>query len=474
MSKTRVRLRTWTAAAVGTALLAAACGGGSASDESENVPSSSSSRPPTSSTTSGQQPTHTPEGLDVARTPPIVIAHIEGGTDIRWADHVGGREKVIEAAKTGETITLSPDRQKAVISRPGDAVRKARLEIITSATGKPVASFDLPVDSISVQTWSPDSTAFSAITRRGNVSTGMVFRVDGSSDAVDTKFSVSVNRGLWARGSTGTVLTFSSSTAPVSQLVNSKGDPVALLYQGDGATGRYGRYDDGAGTVVAFADDWQPSEACGRFGLLRKYLTTAGAPSRWAYAVYAADDDTITPLDGVNGNPVCPLSSHDGTRVAYQSELGGVTVLDRRSGTTVESARQGTPLAWSSDDKKLLVNGNGTFVVAADGSGGRQASVAIFQFCEIGTTGAVLARMSDGSAVRYDIGEDTAETLGAVEFRTDSPCETSADGRWVVAGRTVVDISNGHSSVIRAITPASIAPFHLIGKTTITPITVAR
>jgi hypothetical protein len=106
-------------------------------------------------------------------------------------------------------------------------------------------------------------------------------------------------------------------------------------------------------------------------------------------------------------------------------------------------ARQGAPLAWSADGDELLVQGNGTFVVASDGSGGKEASVKIRAFCEVGAAGKVLAEVTgatqaDSGLVLYDISRNSATKIG--EASLGRTCDVSKDGGWVVTGTTIVDL----------------------------------
>src|SRR5262249_49138484 len=129
----------------------------------------------------------------------------------------------------------------------------------------------------------------------------------------------------------------------------------------------------------------------------------------------------------------------------------GVVVVDLSNGKLTTVTRQGKPIAWSKDDSKLLVSGGGTFVVAADGSGGKKASVDLQSACVIPASGEVLAGVVDATTtqrelVLYDIASDSARNVGAGQI--SARCEVSSDGRWLLEYNTLVDLQTAQAGAV--------------------------
>jgi hypothetical protein len=116
-------------------------------------------------------------------------------------------------------------------------------------------------------------------------------------------------------------------------------------------------------------------------------------------------------------------------------------VLDLETGTTATIAREGAPIAWSKDELSLLVRTtSGSFVVAADGSGGQETSVLLDEFCPGGAAGKVVAKSRDQDVVVYDIAADSSIIVEEAEWDSNEECTTTIDGRWAYHRFQLFDI----------------------------------
>lgn len=415
------------------------------------------------------------EGIDLAGTPPILAAYYSpspSGNLLNYFDHLSSNPAVtLGPLPATDHYVLSPDSRLAAVEHAGDAVNKARLEIVATDTGQSVATLDVDEDAVKVAAWAPDSTAILASTSSSNSTHKMVvFRVDGTQQIVTADSILGTAESLpWIKGPSGTTVVDGCKgcgDAPF-QLVSSKG--VLAVFDYLRIPGRelvdphgvsWGQFDEAGGTIVPFAGEFGQATglkdegifACGRFAVAFK--TTSSTQS--AYSLYDSDSGKFTPIGYKSVGNRCPVASKGGTQLAFES-TDGVRVVDLATGKQTTVARQGHPIAWSSDGSKVVVMGNGTFVVAADGSSGKAASTTIHDYCVVGNTGVVITTSvsrNPGEGTRpvdllaYDPATDTATPLGQGQLVTDSACEVTADGKWVVTDETIIDVGAGHAAVV--------------------------
>ncbi len=478
-------------------VLASACSGSSAtkgasvttksksSGTDANHGNSSTTAGGGASTTSGDAvgPTAdlavTADGVDLGATPRMVVGN--GVTLYTFSSLSTSPTITVGPLANPDHYWLSPDNRYAAVEHSGDAVRKARLEIVATDTGKPVVSKQLDADTVRVAAWSPDSTAVIAGAQTGTAaSEWAVYRVDGSSQPLTNDYSGlqplragDTNWIKWAHGQAGSTPVGSSiGVLAIAQLMASNGNPVLLVRSYAGTANvpaPAGVFDIDKRQSVPFSGAFASVESvgtinassCGRFSVVHLVVPAPTPSDRFATHIYDGlfDSDTakITPIASKAQSSHCPVVSNGGSLVAFEA-TDGARVVDLASGKQTQVARQGFPIAWSKDDKSVVVQGNGSFIVAADGSGGKQASIPIQGYCIVGTTGTLITTgttvfNSSGTAelLDYDIATDSARTLGKGNLGPGySPtCQVSADAKWVVAGTNVIDVANGHSGVVQ-------------------------
>ncbi|MEZ5240038.1 MAG: hypothetical protein R2716_14160 [Microthrixaceae bacterium] len=181
----------------------------------------------------------------------------------------------------------------------------------------------------------------------------------------------------------------------------------------------------------------------------------------------AAEGDVI--LDEGNAR-LCPVMSPERDKMAIVAKDSTIQVVDVESGEAVKVAESGDPVAFGSDAETLLVYGNGTFLVAADGSGGEEASAqvspggaAVREMCAVGSTGKALL-LTESGVVLFDIDADEATETPGTEIGPG--CSTTPDGEYVVTNSLLVRTSDGEAAALPGIdvdtgerdTPDSIAP----------------
>lgn len=428
----------------------------SASPSGATDPSTSTAAPgntahlDTTSSTSSTIPaiTTTAGDVDLSRSPALV----EGDqATAHFFEHAADPPTVTVGPLTRpDLFVFSPDSRYAAVTHAGDAVRKARVELVETDTGRAVETVEVDADQSEVRYWSPDSAAVLVGGRSGTGTyTWGSYGVDGSTQTLTSNFVSTMP--YWGRGASQTKVVDCSTCSRVLQLMTSKGVPVSVAGTRQPSDGgiQAGRYDVDTGAIIRFDGELGSQglygEACGRFATINgRSASPGGAP---IYALYDSDSGRVIPSVAPKG---CPVVSNDGTRAALGLADGSTSVYDLATGTPVQVARQGVPVAWSKDDSKLVVNGNGTFVVASDGSGGKAASITITTFCSIGATGTLLAvdSTSPGGAalVHYDIATDSAKSLGKGQL--NAACEVSRDGDWLVSDRTLVDLASGRSATL--------------------------
>jgi hypothetical protein len=454
--------------------------GGTTTSTSDETTTTTSTPDETTTSTSVETTTSASETTlpgELSGITPIVAGD---GSTLYYYDHLSNSPPVTIGPLTEpDHYLLSPDGRYAAVEHSGDAIRKARLEIVATDTGTPVLSIDFDADGVTASAWSPDSTAVLAAPRSTtNPSSAAVYRIDGTSQplAGDAVCADSRQELLWVQGGSGVTVLQNEEcgiTGPAKtdavQLMTSKGEPVAVYSYLDLSAvhldpqgqlqyaGSTGRFDVASGGKLIpfeglFGNNFDRLVGCGRFAILATSESTSGG--QVTYGLYDSDSGTITPIDLKPETRYCPIASNQGTLVAYEA-TDGVRVLDLATGNQTQIAREGYPVAWSKDNSKVLVQGNGTFVVAADGSGGKPASIALQEFCVAGNTGTVITVVGELSSfspvdlLEYDIATDIAKPIGKGQLDSDV-CEASSDGNWVVAGHTVIDLAEGHSAIVTA------------------------
>jgi hypothetical protein len=456
-SSARVRRAIAAILCLASASTAAACGGGGGDldDASEHRDTTArttalddgTTTPGVDSITTTTLPTVTPEGLDLARTPPLVSLTgllSTGENRIVRFGHASSDPEILLESTPGSELTLSPDTRHAALTTPGDAVRGARLEIVEAASGDVEASFVVDADEIRVYQWAPDNSALLLWQRKSNGSaTFGAYRVDDTEVEIESESAVvSVSRVVWddVDGAIQPLSWTTSSSVPFT-LTTTDGELVLVT---TGYNIEHGTYDMDTGRIAPFDDEYASERACGRFALLAR-STTSGRD----VALFDADTGDIVPVGRGEFGRGCPIESNDGSLAAVEFD-GGVSVVDLASGTVTQIARQGSPLAWGAGDSKVLVTGNGVFVVDSDGSGGNEASVEFgIHACVVGTTGTLVTVAPNGDdLVRYDIATDSAEVLGiGTTISRDDICEVSDDGDWLLVNNTLVDLVGGTASI---------------------------
>jgi len=352
------------------------------------------------------------------------------------------------SVKTGVRFLASPDGRHVAMATMADAVRQARLEIVDVVSGRQEHAWDVDTKSVNLLDWSPDSSAVIAnyqTGQTGSITTALtVFRRDGSraeAAANEATSSGAVTQNPhWYIGKDGAAYGAECSPAGYptgaclqTQLVTSKHEPVLLLSDYT----QFGRWDPSTNTITKLTDDKNTSvRPCGRYGL----LNVRGA----ATIVYDADTGQSAPAPRITAE--CPVPSASGSQLAF-SGTDGPVVVDLSAATSTNVAREGTPVAWSSDGKSLLVVSNGgSFVVAADGAGGKETSVKLSTVCVGGTAGKVVAQ-SQGTqnAVIYDIGADSAKEVVDGRVSRSVNCAVTTEGSWTSFRPYLFDVRTGTS-----------------------------
>jgi putative cell wall-binding protein len=203
-------------------------------------------------------------------------------------------------------------------------------------------------------------------------------------------------------------------------------------------------------TVGDLGGSTQWGRVCGELVIMRAALPGATEPPGYfVHSTVTGESALLTRLPVAH----CPVPSPDGARVAYPTRGnfdGPLEVAELGTGDTHEVANVGRPVAWSADGTELVVRGNGTFVVAADGSGDAEvAAVDLLDgnsisgrasYCRAGHSGLILASTGSGGTALLDIAAN--EVLAEVDTALNRVC-TIAEGRWVLAGSLLADLRTG-------------------------------
>lgn len=271
------------------------------------------------------------EGIDLAGTPPILAAYFSpspGGNLLNYFDHLSNNPAVtLGPLPATDHYVLSPDSRFAAVEHAGDALHKARLEVVATDTGQSVATLDVDEDAVKVAAWAPDSTALLASTSSSDSThTMVVFRVDGTQQIVTADSILGTAKSLpWVKGPSGTTVVDGCKgcgDAPF-QLVSSKGVLAVLDYLripgrdlADPHGVSWGQFDEASGTIVPFAGEFGQATglqdegifACGRFAVAFK--TTSSTQT--TYALYDSDSGKFTPIDYKSVGNRCPVAAQGG------------------------------------------------------------------------------------------------------------------------------------------------------------------
>ena len=181
--------------------------GGTTTSTSDETTTTTSTPDETTTSTSVETTTSASETTlpgELSAIPPIVAGD---GTTLYYYDHLSNSPPVTIGPLTEpDHYLLSPDGRYAAVEHSGDAIRKARLEIVATDTGTPVLSIDFDADGVTASAWSPDSTAVLAAPRSTtNVSSAAVYRIDGTSQPLtgDALCADSRQELLWVQGGSG-------------------------------------------------------------------------------------------------------------------------------------------------------------------------------------------------------------------------------------------------------------------------------
>ncbi len=474
------------------ALAATACGGTSKSSANPyttpSIGHSTSGAGAATTTTAPSLPAGSPPivggkrdlgGLPVANTLQLPLVYMAAGRRPVVPDGLG---------TSNSDAAVSPDVTMVAIPHAQTAVKAASIDIVDLKTASVRETVEAKAGDISGLDWSPDSTAidFSAggdiyLHRIGGATASLpsqsaYSRAAGSlasgfsSDGTNVALVVT-ERGIITIGAGGaTVLpnTALSGNEAGAQLSNADGQPVTVGYVVTKKRNQYGLIVNASitparftptGKAVAIKTPAGPSlswtmlpgisPSCGRL----EYMRVPNSSSTQAY-LYDPETDAVVPLDPaeLSGDLPCPLLSPDGKLAAARAS-DGVAVIDMSSGKSVNVAKIGAPVAWNADSTKVLVQGNGTFIVAADGSGGGdaavQASQAAYPMCAVGDTGKVIVDSGSGVSL-LDLATNKARRLGVGQL--GASCSVQGSGnRWVISGGYVIDVRD--AKVVQLIPP---------------------
>lgn len=372
--------------------------------------------------------------IDVSGAPPVLFTNAEAL--YLFEDLSEPAEVRVGPLEQTESFLLSPDGAVAAVGRAGDAVRDARVELISMETGEALQTFEVDSDTLRVERWSPDSQV--ALVRG---ETGLfTYRLDGETKEVTGSRDT---YDVWATGESGTVALTCEDCSGV-QAIGASGTPVAIAVSGRGDTVVAGTFDVDAGKIVPFDGVWGSAPAYARLRCTGFVPMSAQIGDVEENALYDVDGGRVIQVEGEMRSETCPVTANDGSKAAMAMQDGSVVVVDSASGETTQVARQGSPMAWSADDSTVVVNGNGTYLVAADGSGGGEASIDIQSACPLDEPGTALVAVAGSPGVStaelalYDIDADSAVTLGALAM--GAGCEVSEDGGWALTDDLLIDL----------------------------------
>ncbi len=466
-----VRTRTWSIGLVVIMGVAAAC---SSSGSTAHVVVTTSTT--TAPRLSGSTPTSTAvPTADRSKTPPLVAVSSVGYGTINapvWylatANAVPRSSDGLDQQQSPPTV-VSENGHWAALVRAQDAVNRGGVTIIDVKSGKEVDRLDVDDARIAAVTWSPDAKAI-LVSGSDKLYLHRISGATASSAGGDSSYGnrPGVDLGFSTEGSTVTAATragllvvddVSGHFDPIAQAsviaqLDDGGTPVVLYADTNPSSLHRQAFRAVAGGAsrslsAEFPTSNLQSRACGRFLTWEQRDATS---DRWM--VYdATDGSEIDVGDASTTRRLdCPVVSPDAKQLAFAFD-DGVYVVDLTSRKRTKVAREGAPISWSADAGSLLVDGNGTFVVRADGSGGKKANIGTARTgarsaCRIGDTGSVLFVTETGLGL-FDVGANSARSVAtSTSVGLDQDCTTSSDGTWLLSGSLLVDVRHGTGSTL--------------------------
>jgi hypothetical protein len=425
-----------------------------------------------------------------SEAPPVVVKATDGLPAWYLANPLAkkGEEGLVEEDEDVIAVAMAPDARHLALTHEPTAVDPGFVEVLDLETGSTVNEIEYEGDGISNVVWAPDGSALAFDAREAHHATfvggetttfpldeGALGRVADSLVVSSDDESAAFAACLYPREITPgggvdapllTVVTVGDEPGEVtvygecdhlSQLTD-EGDAVAMAVV-DGQLQRIlpsGELEPAATPVPESA----PDGSCGGSTisestphLLKWSGDVDGEHRAWVYSLRA---DTFIEVPLSQGD--CPVPSPDGEKFAlavFESDRQSTVVADFTTGEVVEVARTGRPIAWSAEGDQVLVEGNGTFVVEADGSGGDEASVqlsvstfAAGAYCRAGDSGLVVLNGEDVGLVLYDVSDDEAIPFPKSRYSLSQPCYVSADGRWLISGHFLIDLRRERTIVL--------------------------
>lgn len=430
---------------------------------------STSAAPVTAARTDDTSPEPVPAAFEQA--PGIVVdtRDREGAHSLPAAWYVSPTAPDAEAVLTEPPRAAgtygSPDgRYVAVHFRPA-AVSRGRYEILATDNGELVSRAEYEGQRAKPPRWSPDGSAIAyqdegaTYVHRVGGATSVAPAPEGPAPLNQLAFARDQNRTevVWCAGG-DTLLRLTAGDQPaeartdqpasgqrgcsVAQLTDDDGAAVALVGLGSQVervqVDRPGHPVELPSPKAAVAPSVR--QVCS--GLVVFGLDGDGAADR--LGVYTLRRDTVVPSPRLAAADGCPMPSPDRRLFAMTTAAGPVVAVSTTTGMATEIAHTGTVVAWSADSRRVLVDGNGVFLVAADGSGGEEAHVGLAddtkpleQSCRLADTGRALLQRS-GRLVLYDLGADEAHPLGSGGL--GDVCRVTLDGRWALSGALLVGV----------------------------------
>lgn len=372
---------------------------------------------------------------------------------------------VVFNGTTEEDSRVSPDGSLIATFTPADALRADGFDFIATTTGEQVdrVEYTKSDDRFGLQGvfWSPDSRALFF-----NGPTGTYFhRITGGSVTVDGNYLMSgftsnadASDFLACRGTKSIKVSISKDglvTGPepldcdaAVQTFDQDRNPV-MLYEELGTIFRTVPGSDPI-EILNLGDKEDTFNEVGFSYCGESVNITFSETVARPRSIYHTPSGRLTEAPNLPKSG-CAVFAADAGKAAYRTDSGSVEVVDLETGEVVEVARDATPWAFNSEGDHLLVEGNGTFLVSIDGSGGREAAAQAISggseasFCAAGSTGLGLMLTNTGIGL-YDISEDELVLTDAPTLREG--CRITPDQRWLLTGRLLVDLDGGNWTLL--------------------------